>query len=139
MRPARPARVVGYAFTILFMLAVLVAANVWPGWEAVPFLSDEVPSVLGLVNLSLVATVVANGLYVVADPRWLVAAAEVVLSAISVAVAWQVVTVFPFDFNGVAYDLSTLVRIAVVLGLAATVVGFAVNLVRLAREVSRVA
>jgi hypothetical protein len=118
---------------------VLVAANVWPGWDAVPFLSDEVPLVLGLVNLSLVATIVANVVYVAADPPWLTAAGELVLSVISLAVAWRVAAVFPFDFTGLGYDLTTLARAAVVVALVASAIAVVVNLVNLGREVSRVA
>lgn len=138
-RPARLARIAGYLFTAVLMGVVWFAANVWPGWEAVPFLSDEVPLVLGLVNLSLLATAVVNLVYVAADPPWLTAAGELVLSVISLAVAWQVAAVFPVDFTGLGYDLTTLARIAVVLALVGSAIAVLVNLVNLGREVSRVA
>lgn len=138
-RPARPARIAGYLFTVVLMGVVWFAANAWPGWEAVPFLSDEVPLVLGLFNLSLVATAAVNVVYVAADPPWLTASGELVLSAISLAVAWQVAAVFPVDFTGLGYDLTTLARIVVVVALVGSAIAVLVNLVNVGREVSRVA
>ena len=137
-RVARPARIAGYLFTVVLMGVVWFAANAWPGWEAVPFLSDEVPLVLGLFNLSLLATAAVNVVYIVADPPWLTVAGELVLSLISLAVAWQVAAIFPVDFTGLAYDLTTLARIVVVVALVGSAIAVLVNLVNVGREVSRV-
>jgi hypothetical protein len=138
-RPPRASRVVGYVFTIAFMLVTWFVVNVSPGWEAVPFLSEEVPLVLGLFNFSLLATVALNALYLVGDPLWLATAGELVLSSISLVLAWLVVVVFPFDFTGLGYDLSALARLAVVLALIGCAIAVLVNLVRLGRVVWRLA
>ena len=37
--PSRVGRRVGYAIGALVNVALLVALNVWPGWDAVPFLT----------------------------------------------------------------------------------------------------
>lgn len=136
-RPPRASRVVGYVFTIAFMLVAWFVVNVSPGWAAVPFLSEEVLLVLGLFNFSLLATVALNALYLVADPQWLTAAGELGLSLISLVLAWLVVVVFPFDVTGLGYDLSALARLAVVLALFGCAIAVLVNLVRLGRVVSR--
>jgi hypothetical protein len=131
-RASRPARIAGYVVAVLVNLAMWLLVYVWPGWEVVPFLSDEVPRVLGLFSLS----VFANLAY---DPRWFRAAGEVVISVIGLALAWRVLVVFPFDFTGLGYDLTTLARVVVVLGVIGSAIGVLVNLASFGREVLRAA
>jgi hypothetical protein len=93
------ARRVGYAFSALVTLAIAWAVNVWPGWEAVPFLTEETSEVIPLVNLSLLVGVLTSILYMVLDPPWLKALGALASSAISLAVVTRTFTVFPFDFG----------------------------------------
>ena len=65
------ARHFGYVVGALVNVGLLWLANIWPGWEAVPFLTAETILVLGLVNASIVSNIVANAVYLVSDPPWL--------------------------------------------------------------------
>lgn len=138
-RASRPARIAGYVVAVLVNLAMWLLVYVWPGWEAVPFLSDEVPRVLGLFSLSVFASAAANLAYIAYDPRWFKAAGELVVSVIGLALAWRVLAVFPFDFTGLGYDLTALARVVVVLGVVGSAIGVLINLVSLGREVLRAA
>jgi hypothetical protein len=93
------ARRFGYAVGALVNLAIAWAVNVWPGWEAVPFLTEETSEVIPLVNLSLLVGVLTNVVYMVLDPPWLKALGGLASTAISLAVATRTFTVFPFDFG----------------------------------------
>jgi hypothetical protein len=55
MAPARWARRFGYTLAVLINLAILYVINVFPGWDAVPFLTDATPRVLMLLNVSMLA------------------------------------------------------------------------------------
>jgi hypothetical protein len=66
-RPSVASRRVGYAVAVVYDAALLYLVTVWPGWQAVSFLTADTRQVLGLVNLSLAAGLVANLAYLVGD------------------------------------------------------------------------
>ena len=128
--PPRRSRRPGYVVAILVNAVLLVLVNVWPGWEAVPFLTEATASVVTLVNVSLWVGIAINVIYLVADPRWLRQLGTVVSTAISLAVLVRLVRVFPFDFGDATFDWDFWVRlwlwflvIAVAIGLAAQAFG----------------
>ena len=115
-RPAVTTRRSGYVVAVLINAVLLYAANVWPGWEAVPFLTADTVLVMGLVNASIIVNLAANAAYVITDRPWFKALGTVLTSVVGFAAAARIWNVFPFDFTGSAVDWSILVR--VVLGLA---------------------
>lgn len=137
--PGRAARRLGYVIAALVNLGIWFAVNVWPGWEVVPFLTADFTEVLGLVNLSLLAGALANLTYVVADPRAYRAAWDVGLSLVGVLASARFLAVFPVDFTGLSYDLTTLVRVVAVIGVVGSAIGLVAALVRFGREIARMA
>ena len=124
---------VGYAAAIVVNALILGAVNQWPGWEAVPFLTDDTRQVLGWVNASIVVALVSNVLYAVADPPRLRAVGDGVQNAVglvSVVRLWQV---FPFDFPQGGFDWDLLARWVLAVGVFGAAVGVLVALVRLVR------
>ncbi len=136
-RPGRAARRFGYVLAVVINLGVWFAVNVLPGWEVVPFLTDDFPQVLGLVNLSLLAAAAANITYVVADPPWYKAAWDVGLSLVGLLASLRFLEVFPVNFADQAYDLTTLVRVIAIVGAVGSGIGVVAALVRFGREVYR--
>lgn len=136
-RPGRAARRFGYVLAVVINLGVWFAVNVLPGWEVVPFLTDDFLQVLGLVNLSLLAAAAANVTYVVADPPWYKAAWDVGLSLVGLLASLRFIEVFPVDFADQAYDLTTLVRAIAIVGAVGSGIGVVSALVRFGREVYR--
>ena len=130
-RPTVAARRFGYVVAVLVNLALLYAVNIWPGWDALPFLTGETTQVLTLVNASLVAGAAANGLYVVHDPRWLRAFGEAFTTAIGVVAMVALWRVFPFDFGDATFDWSLVVRILLALGIVGGAIAVLTNLVSL--------
>jgi len=133
-RPAPGVRRAGYVVAVLIQAALLFAINKWPGWDVVPFLDAEFPRVLGLVNASVVAGLVANLVYLVHDPRWLRSLGDAVTTTAGlVAMVW-IWQVFPFDLGpGWALVFHTLLVVAIV----GSIIGIAVGLGGFVRHVGR--
>jgi hypothetical protein len=126
-------RRIGYVVAILVNAAVLYAANQWPGWDVLPFLSDTTPEVLGIVNVSLVVGIILNAVYIAADPPRLRALGDVVTMSIGIAVLARIWQVFPFDFGDPSSPWETVVRVLLVLGIVGSGIGIVVALVTLIR------
>ena len=112
-------------------VVLLVLVNAWPGWEAVPFLTDRTPLVLGLVNASLVTGIVVNLVLAVWHPPRLKALGDLAVGAVGIAAMVRIWQVFPFDVAGTAWE--TVARVLLVVGLIGSGIAMLVALVRLVR------
>lgn len=130
-RPPRSARRAGYAVAGLVNGLLLWLANVEPGWRAVPFLSAGFDDVLPLVNASLVAGLLADVVYLAADPPRLRAAGDVVVTAVGLAALIALWRTFPFAFFTSSFDWAVLVRLVLALGVVGSVIGIGVAAVTL--------
>jgi hypothetical protein len=128
-------RRVGYVIAVLVNTVLLFLLNVSPGWAAVPFLTATFTQVLPWINLSLAVSVVANVLYVAFDQRWFIAGCQIVLSAIALIVAMQLLRVFPFDFSAYQFDWQQVTRISLSIGVLGSAVSVLVSCGQLARAV----
>jgi len=136
-RPSPASRRFGYLVAVVVNLAILLAVNEWPGWDAVPFLTADTESLLGLVNASLWISVAVNVAYLAFDPRWFKALGDALTAAVSFVVTWAILVVFPFDFGTHAFDWAALTRIVLVVALVGSLVAVVVNLVTSARTLAR--
>jgi predicted membrane protein len=112
---------------------LLFAINDWPGWNAVPFLTEDTTRVLGLVNASIVVGLVANALYVYSDPPWFKALGDTIQNVVGVAALVRIWTVFPLDFAESSFDWDLLARWVLGVGIAGSGIGILVGLVALTR------
>ena len=131
-RPSTASRRAGYVVAGVINGVLLWLIHVWPGWDAVPFLTADFATVLWLVNLSLVVTIALNLLYVVRDPRWLTAAGAVVTTAIGLAAIVAMMQVFPFDFGDSGF-WPVVFRVLLWVALVGSVIGIIANLVIVVR------
>jgi hypothetical protein len=136
-RPAVGDRRVGYVVAVLVNAAVLYAVNVWPGWQALPFLTEDMRLVLGLVNASMLVSIVANMVYFVADPRWLKALGDIVTTAVGIAALVRMWQVFPFDFSGSSFDWALVVRVAMGVAIGGSAIALVVAFVSFVKSVGR--
>ena len=129
----RTGRRIGYGVAIAVNLAGLVVVNNVLDWGWFPWLTEDFRDVLPILNVSLAASIAANAVYLVFEPRWFKAAAELVLLSISLTVTIRMLQVFPFDFS--PYDFSWDVVARSLLGLAVfgIAVGMIAQIVQLAR------
>lgn len=125
-RPDAMRRRVGYSVSIVVNSVLLVAILGVPGWDVLPFLTDDFRQVLGWV----VAGVVANAIYVVADPPAVKALGDLVIDALGLVALIRLWQVFPFDFGDSTFPWSTIVRVVLVVGMAGTAVAMIVLIVQ---------
>jgi hypothetical protein len=112
---------------------LLFVVNVRPGWQAVPFLTDDVRLVLGLVNASIVVGLLANALYVVSDPPWVKALGDVAQNVVGVAAMVRIWQVFPLDFGDSSFNWAVLARWFLAVGIGGSIIGILAGLVSLVR------
>lgn len=127
----------GYVVAALINAVGLYLINVSPGWDAVPFLTQQTPQVLGIVNAMLISTLAVNLLYLFTDPRWLVALCGIgttLLGLIGLLRIWQV---FPFDFGATSIDWPLIFRVCLVVGIVGSCIAILVQFVQLLLAVSR--
>lgn len=113
--------------------ALLWWVNIAPGWQVVPFLTDDMHHVLGWVNASLAVGLVSSLVSAVLLRVRVQAAgdlAQCTVGFIALQRTWQV---FPFDLGGAGFDWDLVVRTALVLGMVGSVIGALVAVVRLVR------
>jgi hypothetical protein len=113
---------------------LLYLLNREPGWQAVPFLTDAMSRVIGVVNLSITAGLVANLVYVVWDPEWLKALGGLTTTCIGVLAMLRLWQVWPFDLPA-GSPWNVLVHLALGLGLVGGAVGIVASTARYVRAV----
>jgi hypothetical protein len=128
-RTEPPGRKVGYVIAVGINAVLLWVSHQLLDWQWPRFLTEEYEQLLGVITVSFVATMVANALFVLADPPWFKALANTLTSAISFVVAWRTWQVFPFDFSTYAHDWSTLIRVILVVAMVGSAVATVLNLV----------
>jgi hypothetical protein len=133
-RHSRAARRTGYLVTAGVDAALLYALLVWPGWEAVPFLTSDATEVLGVLTLSLLAGLALNLVYVAYDARWLGSLGDAVTAGIGLVVTVRVWQVFPFDFGSSSIDWGLAVRALLVVAMVGTAIGVVVGLIGVGRH-----
>jgi hypothetical protein len=133
-RKPRAVRRFGYVVAALVNALMLFAVNRWPGWDAVPFLTDDTEQVLPWVNASIVTGLVVNLLYLGYDRRWFRSLGDVVTTAVSTTAMLRIWDVFPLDLSE---GWETVARVLLALGLAGTLIAFAVALVAFVRAVGK--
>lgn len=131
-RPSTGSRRAGYVVAVAINAAMLWLIHVWPGWDALPFLSADFDTVLWLVDLSLAVTIAANLVYLARDPRWLTAAGAIVTTAVGLVAVVRMVQVFPFDL-GESGVWPVVFRVLLWVALVGSVIGIVANLVTLVR------
>lgn len=133
-RPARSARVVGYAIAVAINLALVWAVNVSPGWRWVPFLTEDFTAVVGFVSISLLVGAGVNLVYLGYDPPWLKRLGDATTGAIAVIVLVLLYRVFPFSLGPTWAGWQMPLRIVLLLVTAGTAISVIANLALALRD-----
>ncbi|KFF60885.1 hypothetical protein JF66_01990 [Cryobacterium sp. MLB-32] len=126
-RDRAAARRGGYGGAIVINGALLYAVNVWPGWQVLPFLTDDLQQLLPLVNLSLIVGMFTNAVYLIVDLPRVKAVGDLVTFGIGMAILVSLWRVFPFAFP-IGFDSNFVVRILIVLSMVGCGIGIIVQL-----------
>jgi hypothetical protein len=137
VEPSRTGRRIGYVIAAAINVALLYFVNNLLNWDLSPFLTDDFERVIPLINVSLVATIVVNVIYLFFDRRWFKSLTQIGLAGIAMAATVRLYRVFPFDFSAYDFAWATLARAVLIIamvGMAIAIVAETVKLiVRLAR------
>jgi hypothetical protein len=112
---------------------LLYAVHVWPGWEAVPFLTEDMTEVLGVVSATIVVGIAANLVYAISDPVWVRSLGDLVTTSVGLAAAIQLWQVFPFDFSAYSFDWALVTRTVLVVAIVGSAIGILVAAGKLVR------
>ncbi|HLN77289.1 MAG TPA: hypothetical protein VK204_09615 [Nocardioidaceae bacterium] len=133
-RPSVAARRAGYVIAVLINAAMLFGINIWPGWDVLPFLTDDFTQVLAWVNASIVVSLALNVLYLFKDTKRSKALGDTVSLAVALAVSVLMWRVFPFDFGDSTFDWALVLRIVLGVAIVGTAIAIIVNLVSLVTD-----
>jgi hypothetical protein len=104
-------------------LVLLYVVNNLLAWDVLPWLTDDFEQVLPILNVSLLATMVINVVYVWFDPGWFKSLTQVGLSVISLMATVRVFRVFPFDFSPYEFGWATLTRVVLIFVMIGITIG----------------
>lgn len=122
--------------SVLVNAVLLWGINIWPGWKAVPFLTADMERVLGMINASLTAGIIANLIFVVIRNRGVMALGNLAVLGIGLAATLRMLEVFPFDFGDSWSGWPVVVRVLLVLGIVGSIVGMVVEIVAMFRSLA---
>jgi hypothetical protein len=94
-----------------------------------PFITPQFAGVLWAFDLSLGAAVIANLLFLLYDPGWFRHFLKMALAAVGFNAVYVLYTVFPFRFDYPIFE--TAMRIALILALVGTGIGFIAEFIKL--------
>ena len=95
----RAGRRFGYTVAIAVNVGLIYVVQNLLEWDWIPFLTGDFEQLVGIVTVSLVASAVANLLWIAYDGAWFRSAGQLMLNAIGLAVAIRTYRVFPFDLS----------------------------------------
>lgn len=116
-RPSPSIRRSGYLVALVVNAAMIFVVFNLLDWGVLPFLTTDFTLLVPLIVVSLVASIVANAMYLVYDPPWFKTLCQVGISVISLVVAIRMYQVFPFDFTGYGESWTSVTRIIVVVAM----------------------
>ncbi len=127
----------GYAVAAMMNIVFLWVVNIWPGWEAVPFLTAGTAAVIGAVNACIWVNLVVNVLYAIDDGPWIKFFGTLASNVMGIVAMLRMWDVFPFDFGGATFDWALLARVILVVGIAGSVIAMIVAVVTLAKALAQ--
>jgi hypothetical protein len=125
LAPPTAARRAGYAFAVTVTVLIWFALTAWPGWRDIGFFTEDFTRVLPLVQLSLLAAILANLAYAQYDVGWLHALSGVITGGLRLAALTAVWRVFPFTFAHGGWGAA--VRVALAFAMVGTLLDMVVQ------------
>lgn len=92
----RGTKAVGYIASIAVNIALVYIFNNLPSWH---WLKESFVVPLWIFNLSFVATILVNILYLTYDKKWFISLCQIPLNIISIIAIYTLYIIFPFSVN----------------------------------------
>lgn len=119
----RAGRHLGYGIAVVVNFVMLVAVQNILDWGWLPFLTDEFVNVIPWVGLSLVASIVANLIYLFNDGVLVKSTGQIGTNLLSIFATYQLLRVFPFDFSAYAFDWGIVAGVLLILAMVGGGIG----------------
>jgi hypothetical protein len=130
-RAPAASRRLGYLVAAAINVVGWYGINAWPGWAIMPFLTPDFERVLGAVNVAIIASIVANLVYLVYEPRWVRAIGDLIAAAAALLALVGLWQAFPFAFQSTLWP--PVARTVLAFGIGGCCISIIVQLVVLAR------
>ena len=97
-RSRRTERTTEYTIAIIVSLIFLYVFNNLLNWH-IYFVTNALNEVLWIINLSLLATIIGNALFILYRADWFRHLVKIVINIFNIIAVYLVYLVFPFNFN----------------------------------------
>ncbi len=124
-------RKTSYTAAVVVNLVMLFVINNLLSWDWFRFLTADFGPLLWLINVSLVATILINLVWLGYNPVWFRSLSQIGLNLISALVTVRMYQVFPFDFSTYEFDWAPLVRLVIILAMVGLALGTITELFKL--------
>lgn len=124
-------RRVAYLIAALVDVVLLYLVNEYPGWRALPFLTEAARDVVVSIDIALAVGVVVNLVCLLRPHRLPIRVGEVVTTAAGLAALVHLLAVFPFAFDGGTVDWATVTRTGLIAVIVVVSIALVVQLARL--------
>ncbi len=124
---------IGYGVAVGVSLVFIYVVWNLEEWGIFPFLTDEFGEVVPWIIFSLAASIAALLAYIAFEGprvRWI---GEISTNLVTIAVAWKMLAVFPFDFSAYDFPWETVARAVLILAIVGAAIGTIADIWRLAR------
>ena len=126
----------GYGVAVAVNIVMLWIVNNLLDWGWPSWLTDDFEQVLPIINVSIVATIVVNLVYIVYDATWFKSMLQVGLLVISLMVTIRLYRVFPFDFSAYSFNWEPVTRGILIFVCVGIGIGLIAELVKFAKAAS---
>jgi hypothetical protein len=119
---------VRYIWAIVFNLIALYVFNNLQNWHF-PILTNSWVACLWLLNILLVATIIANIIWFFYSEKWIRALLKIGLNLINLVFIYVLYKIFPFDFTNYGGNTTSLIaKILIIIGLIGVMIGLIVEI-----------
>jgi hypothetical protein len=129
----KPHRKAGYIGTIVFTVAFIYVINNLLFWK-ISWLSPSFANIQWIFNISLGITLIANIVFLIADPLWLKSVGQLAMNIASFAVIFNLYKVFPFITSETTHKT---INVILIILMALTALASLVELIKLIIRIIR--
>jgi len=121
-RSRRTERTTEYTIAIIVSLIFLYVFNNLLNWH-IYFVTNALNDVLWIINLSLIATIIGNALFILYRADWFRHLVKIVINIFNIIAVYLVYLVFPFNFNNSFFNWAlNILLILIMIGIVIAII-----------------
>lgn len=120
---------IDYTVAIIVNVILLYAANNLLAWN-MPYITAKYNECLWAINLSVIANLLANTIFLFHDKKGFKGIAQIILNIIGLNFIYTLYVIYPFDFSSIP-DLDQAARIAFITGIMGILLATIIEAVKL--------